>query len=82
MAETIVRPKGFINFTVIAHSPGNPKRNHFMRSEDIYEFGEVAAEYAQLGACTMLANHRGDALYVLESIEEIAERIAQAEREK
>lgn len=77
----MVRPNGFVELTVIAHSPGNPKREHFIRSKDISEFGEVAAEYAQLGAQTMICNGRGDAMYVLESMEEICQRIEQAEKE-
>jgi len=81
MEKTVVRPKGFVNFTVIAHSPGNPKRDHFIRSKNIAEFGEVAAEYGQLGAGAVLVDQKGDAMYTLESLEELSERIAQAEKE-
>lgn len=75
------RPKGFFYFTVIAHSPGNPRRIHFHRAKDIVCLGEVPAEYAQLGAGSYIENSKGDGMYAEEALEEITERLAAAEKE-
>lgn len=82
MDTVITRPKGFFYFTVIAHSPGNPRRVFFQRAREVVAFGEVPAEYAQLGAGAYIENSHGDVMYAEESVEEIAERLTVAEKEK
>jgi hypothetical protein len=81
MVETVVRPRGFVQFTFISISPGNPQRKYYTRVDTITDFAEVPAEYARLGAGTYLIDRRGEVMYSVEDIEEIASRIAVADRE-
>ena len=81
MVDTVVRPRGFVQFTFISMGPGNPQRPYFIRVETITEFSEVLAEYARMGASTYLVDMRGEVLYSVEGVEEMADRIAVADKE-
>jgi hypothetical protein len=62
-------------------APGNPQRSYYTRVETITDFGEVVPEYARLGAGTYLVDMRGEVMYAVEDLGEIAERIAVADKE-
>ena len=80
METAITRPKGFLLCTAISASPGNPKRMHIHRAKDVISFEEVSPEHAQIGAASRIDTSMGT-LFVIESIEEISQRIHTAEKE-
>ena len=79
--ETLIRPRGFIAVEVIASSPGNPKRPILLRSKTIDGVGLAPNEYIQLGAESYISFVSGNLSYSTESMEAIAVKIAEAEKE-
>jgi hypothetical protein len=80
METTAVRPKGFICTTIISQAPGNPKRMCFQRAKNVLAFMEVSAEHAGIGAACCLETPMGS-LFVTQTLDEIAEQMATAEKE-
>ena len=80
MVTSVTRPKGFLFFTAISPSPGNPQHLTFCRVFSVREFSEAPAEHAKMGAATRIETMLGT-FYVTESIEEIADKVAIAEKE-